>query len=91
MGRIYNFSAGPATLPLEVLKQAQEEFLDYKGSGMSLIESSHRSPEYDEVNETTMALFKEIMGLDDSYHVLFMGGGASTQPILIPVPGLKKR
>ncbi|KAA3634039.1 MAG: 3-phosphoserine/phosphohydroxythreonine transaminase [Calditrichaeota bacterium] len=90
MGRIYNFSAGPATLPLDVLKQAQEEFLDYKGSGMSLIESSHRSPQYDEVNETTMALFKEIMGLDDSYHVLFMGGGASTQFALIPMNFLSK-
>ena len=88
--RIYNFSAGPATLPLEVLEIAKAEFLDYKGTGMSLIESSHRSPEYDEVNDSCMTLFTEILGLDDSFHVLFLGGGASTQFAMIPMNFLTK-
>lgn len=87
--RIFNFSAGPATLPLEVLKIVQDEFLDYKGSGMSIIESSHRSPQYDEINESCMALFRELLGLDDSFHVMFLGGGASTQFAMIPMNFLK--
>ena len=68
--RVFNFSAGPATLPLEVLEIAQRELLDYKGTGMSIIENSHRSPEYDEINDNCIALFKEIFKLNDDYHVL---------------------
>lgn len=83
--RIYNFNPGPATLPLDVLKTVQQELLDYRGTGMSVMEISHRSAEYDDINDTCMALFREILGLDDSYHVLFMGGGASTQFALIPI------
>lgn len=90
MSRIFNFSAGPATLPFEVLEIAQKEFLDYKGSGMSLIESSHRSPEYDEINDSCIALFHEILGLDDSFQVVFLGGGASTQFAMIPMNFLTK-
>lgn len=85
MNRVFNFSAGPATLPLEVLQEVHNEFLDYKGSGMSIIESSHRSPQYDEINDSCMALAKEIFGLGDDYHVIFMGGGASTQFAMIPM------
>ena len=83
--RIYNFNAGPATLPLEALEIVQQELLDYRGTGMSVMEISHRSPEYDDINDSCIALFREILGLDDSYHVLFMGGGASTQFALIPL------
>lgn len=85
MNRVFNFSAGPATLPLEVLQIAHDEFFDYKGSGMSIIESSHRSPQYDEINESCIALTREIFGLGDDYHVLFMGGGASTQFAMVPM------
>lgn len=88
--RVYNFSPGPGTLPLEVLEQVKEEFLDYKGSGMSIIESSHRSKEYDAVNDGCIALIKEILSLNDSYHVLFVGGGASTQFATIPMNFLAK-
>ncbi len=83
--RVYNFNPGPATLPLDVLKIVQEELLDYKGTGMSIIESSHRSPEYDEINETAMSLVKDMFGLDDSYHVMFLTGGASSQFYMIPM------
>ena len=83
--RIYNFNAGPATLPLDVLEIVQQELLDYRGSGMSVMEISHRSPEYDDINDTCIALFREMLGLDESYQVVFMGGGASTQFALIPM------
>ncbi|MBC8478843.1 MAG: 3-phosphoserine/phosphohydroxythreonine transaminase [FCB group bacterium] len=83
--RVFNFNAGPSTLPLDVLKIVQEELLDYKGTGMSVMEMSHRSPEYDEIHNTAVALVRELMDLDDSYHVLFVGGGASTQFGHIPM------
>ncbi len=83
--RIYNFNAGPSTLPLDVLKIVQEELLDFHGTGMSIAEISHRSPEYDEVHNQAIALTRELMGLDDSYKVLFVGGGASTQFAYIPM------
>lgn len=91
--RVFNFNPGPSTLPLDVLKIVQEELLDYRGTGMSIMESSHRSPEFDEINNTAMALFHEVLGLNDDYHVLFVGGGASTQFAMIPMnflnPGQK--
>ncbi|MCP4584251.1 MAG: 3-phosphoserine/phosphohydroxythreonine transaminase [candidate division Zixibacteria bacterium] len=83
--RVFNFNPGPSTLPLEVLEIVKGELLDYLGSGMSIMESSHRSPEFDEVNNQAMALAKEIMGLGDDYKVLFIGGGASSQFALIPM------
>jgi len=83
--RVFNFNPGPSTLPLEVLKIVQEELLDYRGTGMSVLESSHRSPEFDEINNRAMALVKEILGLGDNFKVLFMTGGASTQFALIPL------
>jgi phosphoserine aminotransferase len=82
--RAINYNAGPAGVPLEVLKIVQEELLDYRGTGISIMESSHRSAEYDEINEQAMALARELFGLGDDYHVLFMTGGASTQFALIP-------
>ena len=88
--RIFNFSAGPATLPLEVLEKAQAEFINFHNSGMSLIESSHRGAEYDEVHMTCMKLFRQVLKLDDSFHVLFLGGGASTQFATIPMNFLTK-
>jgi phosphoserine aminotransferase len=88
--RVFNFNPGPSTLPLDVLKIVQEELLDYRGTGMSIIESSHRSPEFDEVNNQAMALVREILGLGDNYKVLFMTGGASTQFALIPMNFLKE-
>ncbi len=83
--RAYNFNPGPAVLPLEVLKQAQEEFVDYKGIGMSLMEISHRSKEYEAINDEAQKLMLELMGLPTGYKVLFLGGGASTQFALVPL------
>ncbi|MBD3402774.1 3-phosphoserine/phosphohydroxythreonine transaminase [candidate division GN15 bacterium] len=88
--RVYNFNPGPSTLPLEVLQKAQSELLDYRGTGMSIMESSHRSAEYDEVNESTMTLVRDLFGLDDSYHVMFLTGGASSQFYMIPMNFLTK-
>jgi phosphoserine aminotransferase len=83
--RVFNFNAGPSTLPLDVLKIVREELLDYRGTGMSIMESSHRAPEFDEVNNSAMALAKELFALGDKYHVLFLTGGASTQFAMIPM------
>ena len=79
MGRIFNFSAGPCTLPLPVLESAAAEFVDYQDSGMSLIEMSHRSKQYDAVHEEALALFRELLTIPDNYKVLFIGGGATMQ------------
>jgi phosphoserine aminotransferase len=83
--RAYNFNAGPAALPLEVLQQAQEQFVEFNGIGMSIMEISHRSKEYEQVNDETQALMKELLGLPDGYKVLFMQGGASTQFTMLPM------
>lgn len=83
--RTMNFSAGPACMPLSVLEEAQSELLDYKGSGRSLLESSHRGAEYDEVHSEAQTLTKELLGLGDDYSVLFFGGGASTQFAMVPM------
>jgi len=79
MGRIFNFSAGPAMLPLEVLTEVQQELLDYQDTGMSILEMSHRSPSYEKVNSEAEADIKELLGLGDDYCVLFLGGGGSLQ------------
>ena len=83
--RIYNFNPGPSTLPVEVLEIIQKELLNYKNTGISILETSHRSPEYEEVNNSAIALIKDLMGIGDDYHVLFVGGGASTQFSHIPI------
>jgi phosphoserine aminotransferase len=85
MARVYNFSAGPAILPLEALQEAQRELVDYKGSGMSIMEMSHRGKEYDAVHREAIANAKELLGLGDDYSVLFLQGGASMQFAMIPL------
>ena len=84
-GRVYNFNPGPATLPLEVLKEAQAEFLNFNNSGMSILEISHRAPQYAAVHEKAKQDIKELMGLGDDYEVLFCQGGASQQFAMIPL------
>ncbi|RJQ40978.1 MAG: 3-phosphoserine/phosphohydroxythreonine transaminase [Dehalococcoidia bacterium] len=83
--RSANFNPGPAALPLEVLRAAQAELLDYQETGMSILESSHRGKEFEAVNDQAMALVREVLGLGNDFHVLFLGGGASTQFALVPV------
>ena len=83
--RAYNFNAGPAALPLEVLKQAQQEFIDFSGAGMSIMEMSHRSAIYEQVNNEAQELLRELYGIPNNYKVLFLQGGASTQFAMIPM------
>ncbi|WP_040952866.1 3-phosphoserine/phosphohydroxythreonine transaminase [Gorillibacterium massiliense] len=83
--RAYNFNPGPAALPLEVLRQAQEELVEYQGLGMSLMEASHRAAKVQEINDEAQALLLELLGIKEGYHVLFMGGGASQQFAQIPM------
>ena len=85
MARVYNFSAGPSMLPESVLKTAAAEMLDYKGTGQSVMEMSHRSKEYDAIIKEAEALLREIMNIPDNYKVLFLQGGASTQFAAIPL------
>jgi phosphoserine aminotransferase len=85
MARTINFSAGPATLPLPVLEYAHNEFLDHEGTGMSLIEHSHRGAAYAKVHEEAKALFVELLDIPDTHEVLFMQGGATGQFALIPM------
>lgn len=83
--RVYNFNPGPATMPLSVLQEAQEEFLNFSDSGMSILEISHRAKEYDEVHNRAKANIKELMNLGDDYDVLFVQGGASMQFAMVPM------
>ena len=89
MGRVYNFSAGPAVLPEEVLKEAAEEMLDYKGTGMSVMEMSHRSKAYEEIIKTAEQDLRDLMNIPDNYKVLFLQGGASQQFAMIPMNLMK--
>ena len=91
MGRVYNFSAGPAVLPEEVLREAQEEMLDYRGCGMSVMEMSHRSRIFDDLIHETEADLRELMQIPDNYRVLFLQGGASLQFSMIPMNLMKNR
>ncbi len=90
MSRIYNFAAGPAVLPLEVLQEAQKNLVDYKGSGMSVMEMSHRGKDYDAIHQEAIATFKELCGLNDDWAVCFIQGGASLQFAMIPMNFLGK-
>lgn len=90
MAKVYNFSAGPAILPAEVIAEAQSELADYKGSGMSILESSHRGKEYSAIHEEAIANTHELLNIGDDYSVLFMQGGASTQFALVPLNLLGK-
>jgi phosphoserine aminotransferase len=85
MPRVYNFSAGPATLPLEVLEKAQKDLVDYQGTGMSVMEMSHRSSEYKEIFDTAMENLKKLMNVPDNYEIMFLHGGASSQFAMVPL------
>ncbi|MDR2006388.1 MAG: aminotransferase class V-fold PLP-dependent enzyme, partial [Acidaminococcales bacterium] len=85
MSRIFNFNPGPATLPTEVLREVQAEFLDYQGSGMSIIEMSHRSALYEKINAEAQQDIKDLLGTGDDYDVLFIQGGATMQFSLVPL------
>ncbi len=85
MARVFNFSAGPSMLPEQVLKTAAAEMLDYKGCGQSVMEMSHRSPEYEEIIHGAEALLRKIMNIPDNYAVLFLQGGASSQFAMVPL------
>ena len=91
MSRVYNFSAGPAVLPEAVLKEAAEEMLDYKGTGMSVMEMSHRSKAYEEIINEAEADLRELIGIPDHYKVMFLQGGASTQFAMIPMNLMKNK
>jgi phosphoserine aminotransferase len=85
MSTIYNFNAGPAILPRPVLEQVQRELLDYQGRGMSIMEMSHRSKEYEAINAEAEAAMKQLLSLGDEYRVLFLQGGASGQFAMVPL------
>ena len=91
MSRVYNFSAGPAVLPEEVLKEAANEMLDYNGTGMSVMEMSHRSKAYEEIIQGAQKDLRELMNIPDHYKVLFLQGGASQQFAMIPMNLMKNK
>ena len=91
MSRVYNFSAGPAVLPEEVLQKAADEMLDYRGCGMSVMEMSHRSKMFEEIIHTAEADLRELMGIPSNYKVLFLQGGASQQFAMIPMNFMKNK
>lgn len=88
--KTYNFNAGPTALPQEVLEEAQRDLLDYKGSGMSIMEMSHRSKTYEEVHNEVTSLLKELLNIPDDYHLLYLQGGASLQFAMVPMNFLGK-
>ena len=91
MTRVYNFAAGPAVLPEEVLKEAASEMLDYKGTGMSVMEMSHRSKAFEEIIQEAEEDLRELMNIPNNYKVLFLQGGASTQFAMVPMNLMKNR
>ena len=91
MSRVYNFSAGPAVLPEEVLKEAQAEILDYKDTGMSVMEMSHRSKAFDQIIQEAEKDLRDLMHIPDNYKVLFLQGGASLQFAMIPMNLMKNK
>ena len=91
MSRVYNFSAGPAVLPEEVLKEAAEEMLDYRGCGMSVMEMSHRSKMFENIIQEAEADLRDLLEIPDNYKVLFLQGGASQQFAMIPMNLMKNR
>ncbi len=91
MSRVYNFSAGPAVLPEEVLKEIQEEIFDYNGSGQSVMEMSHRSKVFDDIIKEAEADLRDLMHIPDNYKVLFLQGGASLQFAMIPMNLMKNK
>ena len=91
VSRVYNFSAGPAVLPEEVLKEAAAEMLDYKGCGMSVMEMSHRSQVFDDIIKEAEQDLRDLMHIPDNYKVLFLQGGASQQFAMIPMNLMKNK
>lgn len=91
MSRVYNFSAGPAVLPESVLQEAAAEMLDYRGTGMSVMEMSHRSKTYQAIIDQAEADLRTLMGIPDNYKVLFMQGGASQQFAMVPMNLMKTK
>ena len=91
MERIFNFSAGPAVLPAEVLQQAGDEILNWHGSGMSIMEMSHRGGEFTSVVRKAEADLRELAGIPDNYKVLFLSGGATSQFSMVPMNLLRKK
>lgn len=91
MSRVYNFSAGPAVLPEEVLREAADEMLDYKNSGMSVMEMSHRSKAYETIIKEAEQDLRDLMNIPDNYKVLFLQGGASQQFAMIPMNLMKQK
>ena len=91
MSRVYNFSAGPAVLPEEVLKEAQADLLDYKGCGMSVMEMSHRSKMFDDIIKQAEADLRKLMNIPDNYKVLFLQGGGSQQFAMVPMNLMKNK
>ena len=85
MNRVYNFSAGPSMLPLPVLERAAAEMISYGESGMSVMEMSHRSPDYEAIINDAEAMLRKLMNIPDNYKVLFLQGGASLQFSMIPM------
>jgi len=85
LNRIFNFGAGPAAIPLEVLEEAQKNLVDYKGEGLSIMEASHRSKMYDDVHNEALNLTRELYKVPEDYDILFLQGGASTQFAMIPM------
>ena len=83
--RVYNFSAGPSMLPLPVLEKVQAQLIDYNGTGMSVMEMSHRSKAYQEINDAAESLLRELMGVPENYDIIFVQGGASTQFEAVPL------
>ena len=91
MKRVYNFNAGPSAMPLEVLKEVQDEFLDFNHTGMSIVEISHRSAAYQEMQDDTVATLKKLLTVPDDYHIVFIQGGGSMQFVMHAANFLKKR
>ncbi len=85
MKRVFNFYAGPSTLPVSVLEKIRDEIVEYRGLGLSIIETSHRSSEYEEIHNRAIADLREIFGIPDGYEVLFLGGGATLQFSMVPL------
>lgn len=91
MDRVYNFSAGPSMLPLPVLEEARKDLVNYKGTGMSVMEMSHRSKDFDAIIKGAEALIRELMEIPDNYEVLFLQGGGSTQFAMVPLNLFKNK
>ncbi|MDZ7683043.1 MAG: aminotransferase class V-fold PLP-dependent enzyme [Fodinibius sp.] len=90
MKRVHNFSAGPATLPLEVLKKAQEELPDFQDMGRSVMEISHRSAEYTEIDHQAKSRLRDLLGLSTNFEIMFLQGGASSQFMMVPFNFLRE-